>query len=72
MAKSEDERLSHQVAIRLSDEDLGRLDALGERVPIASRNAIARAALRIGLDALEENPGRLVEAPLPKRGRKAR
>lgn len=71
MAKSE-EKLDHQMAMRVSGEDVARLEALSERISIASKNAIARAALRIGLDALEENPGRIVEAPPPKRGGKAR
>lgn len=71
MAKS-DERLGHQIAMRVSEEDVTRLEALSDRIPIATKNAIARAALRIGLDALEENPGRIVEAAPPKRGRKAR
>jgi predicted DNA-binding protein len=55
-----DDRLSRQVAIRLSEEDLDRLEALAERIPIATRNAIARAALRIGLDALEKDPAQLL------------
>lgn len=67
-----DELLTNQVTIRLSDEDVARLDAMTARIPVASRNGIARAALRVGLDALEKNPARLVESPLPKRGRKPR
>ena len=71
MAKSDD-KLDHQIAMRVSEEDVARLGVLSERIPIATKNAIARAALRIGLDALEDNPGRIVEAAPPKRGRKAR
>ncbi|CAN5341398.1 hypothetical protein BH09MYX1_BH09MYX1_62200 [soil metagenome] len=67
-----DELLTNQVTIRLSDEDVARLDAMTARIPVASRKGIARAALRVGLDALEKNPARLVESPLPKRGRKPR
>jgi hypothetical protein len=48
-----------KVAIRLSEEDMHRLDALADRIPIASRNAIARAALRFGLAALEADPAKL-------------
>ena len=51
-----DDTLSRQIAIRLSEDDLRRLDRLTERVPIASRNAIARAALRLGLEQLEKDP----------------
>jgi predicted transcriptional regulator len=69
MARADD-TLPHQIAIRLSDDDLSRLDSLTARIPIASRNAVARAALRLGLDALEANPARIVEAPPPRRGRK--
>ena len=71
MAKTDD-TLPNQVAIRLSDEDLKRLDALAARISIASRNAVARAAMRIGLGLLEKDPARIIEAPPPKRGRKPR
>jgi len=68
MAKAE-EKLDQQIAMRVSGEDVARIDALAARVPIATRNAIARAALRFGLEVLEENPGRLIsEQPPPKRG----
>lgn len=40
-----------------------RLDALVERVPISNRNAIARVALRMGLEILEADPTKLVEEP---------
>ena len=40
-----------------------RLDALTESIPIASRNAIARAALRIGMAALEADPSQLFSSP---------
>jgi hypothetical protein len=63
-----DDRLSRQVALRLSEQDIARLDDLAERLPIASRNAIARAALRIGLEALEKDPTKL----LGERKKKAR
>jgi hypothetical protein len=60
MAKS-DETLAQQVALRLNDEDLARLEALAARIRTVSRNTIARAALRLGLDALEADPSRAVE-----------
>jgi hypothetical protein len=50
--------------IRLTDEDLARLDALAARIPVTDRDAIARAALNFGLDALEENPSPIIEEPL--------
>ena len=40
-----DDRLARQVALRLSEDDMKRLDTLADSIPIASRNAIARAAL---------------------------
>lgn len=64
--------LDQQLAIRLSEADMVRLDGLADRIPVATRNAIARAALRFGLDFLEEDPTRIVQQPPPKRGRKKR
>src|SRR5438105_1929123 len=57
------ETLATQVTIRMTDADMARLTALVERLPVASRNAIAREALRIGMAALEEDPERLVKKP---------
>ena len=54
------ETLTQQITIRLASRDLARLEALSKRVPIASRNAIARSALQIGIASLEENPRRLI------------
>ena len=54
--------------LRVTRQDLDRLAALSKRVPIASRAAIAREAMRIGLDAIEHDPAVLVTRPLPKRG----
>ena len=65
-----DDNLSRQIAIRLSDDDMARLDALAESIPIASRNAIARAALRIGLAALEADPAQLFSTPKKTKGRR--
>ena len=63
------------VGVRLTPEDAARLQALHAKIPIASRHAIAREALRIGLAILEKDkdPTRLVNdsvgrAP-PKRRR---
>lgn len=63
MAKG-NERLDQQIAMRVSAEDLSRIDALAERIPIATR----LASLRFGLELLEANPGRIIEEPPPKRG----
>jgi len=65
-----DDRLARQVALRLSDDDMKRLDALAGSIPVASRNAIARAALRIGLAALEADPSQLFSPKKPKAARR--
>ena len=65
-----DDRLARQVALRLSDDDMQRLDTLAEAIPIASRNAIARAALRIGLAALEADPSQLFSPPKKAKARR--
>ena len=61
-----DDKLARQMALRLSDEDMKRLDALADSIPIASRNAIAREALRIGLATLEADWGDSTEVPAPQ------
>lgn len=65
-----DDKLARQVALRLSEDDMERLDALAASISIASRNAIARAALRIGLAALEADPSQLFSAKKPKARRR--
>jgi len=72
MAKQKDaekEGLSEMLGVRVSADDLARLDALAERLPIGTRHAIARFALRIGLDAIERDPGVLLGGAV--KGRKA-
>jgi hypothetical protein len=64
--------LGRQVAIRLTEADVQRLEALVQRIPVVSRNGIARAAIRLGLDLLEEDPTRIVQQPVARRGRKPR
>ena len=42
---------------------LGQIsDALAERLPIASRHAIARECLRLGMAILEKDPTQLVKS----------
>ena len=43
-----DDRLARQVAIRLSDEDMQRLDTLTQQIPIASRNSGHNRSGRMG------------------------
>jgi hypothetical protein len=52
--------LSEQLTLRLTRRDLSRLKTLRKRIPIASHNAIAREALRLGIEALERDPGHLL------------
>lgn len=54
------------VAIRVLQEDADRLDVLAERLPFVSRHALARAALKIGLAALEADPTRIVKEEMVK------
>ena len=56
------------LGIRIDAEDVARLDALTERMLLGSRHALARAALRLGLDAIERDPTVLVGG---SKGRKA-
>jgi hypothetical protein len=57
------------LGLRLDAEDVARLDALTERMLVGSRHALARAALRLGLDAIERNPTVLLGDAV--KGRKA-
>jgi hypothetical protein len=50
------ETLKEQLTLRLTRRDVRRLKTLKKRIPIASHNAIAREALRLGIDALERDP----------------
>jgi hypothetical protein len=61
--------LSEMLGVRVSADDLARLDRLAERLPIGTRHAIARFALRIGLDAIERDPAILLGDAV--KGRKA-
>lgn len=61
--------LSAMLGVRVSADDLARLDGLAERLPIGTRHAIARFALRIGLDAIERDPQVLLGSAV--KGRKA-
>ncbi len=54
------ETLNEQLTLRLTRRDVRRLKTLKKRIPIASHNAIAREALRLGIDALERDPTHVV------------
>lgn len=59
-------KFSEMIAIRVLPEDYERLDVLAERLPFVSRHALARAALKIGLSALESDPKRLLDEEMVK------
>jgi hypothetical protein len=65
---SDDEKLDRALSIRVNADDVERLDALARRISVATRHAVARAALRLGMDALEEDPTLIISKPVAKRG----
>lgn len=54
--------------LRLTPSDVGQLDALVARFPIVTKAALARAAMRIGLRAIENDPKVLLSESVPGRG----
>lgn len=66
--KDDDEKLTVSINMRVSPDDAARLDALSDRIRITTRHGVARAALRLGLAVLEEDPARvLADAPRKRR-----
>ena len=65
-------RHNQALYLRVTDDDIARLDAMAERIRLLTRSGIARAALRLGLEAIEANPAVLVGEPVVKAGRKPR
>lgn len=66
VSKKTAKTLGAMIAIRVLQEDADRLAALAERLPFVSRHALARAALKIGLAALEADPTRIVKDEMVK------
>lgn len=65
------EKLDHSIYIRCTADDVARLDALADTIAMmATKSGLARAALRIGLQAIEADPAVLLGTPQPKRGGK--
>lgn len=60
--KAADKIVNVMVGVRLTPRDAERLDAIQAEIGIATRHAVAREALRIGLDALEEDSTRRAKA----------
>jgi hypothetical protein len=61
--KTDDAGLDRQIAVRLTQADHARLEGLAVHLSVA---AIARAALLVGLDVIEQQPGVLL-GEKPKR-----
>lgn len=59
MAKKKDGE-GAMLGLRLDADDVARLNALTARMLLGSRHSLARAALRLGLDAIEANPAVLL------------
>lgn len=60
--------LTHRFSIRLTDEDVARVKDCTQRSPGARPQAVARVALRVGLEALA---ARLPKATTTDEGRAA-
>jgi len=69
---SRDDNLGVMLAFRLAQVDVDRLETLATKMPVLSKTALARAALLIGLDAIERSPARVLELPTPRRRGKRR
>ncbi len=65
---SGDEKHDEALYMRITKSDVARLDALVAKHSILTKAALARAAMRIGLDEVERDPTVLLDQPAPKRG----
>jgi hypothetical protein len=53
-----DSELTGMISMRLTAEDEQFLDSVAALVPVAPRLALARVALRLGLEQIRQNPAR--------------
>lgn len=53
--------LTKALHMRITEEDVQHLDHLEAKITIVSRNGIARAALRLGMEQLEKDPTLLLK-----------
>ena len=60
------ETLEKSIGVRVTTEERDRLDVLAEKFPLVGRSAMVRAALFVGLEAIEKQPGILL-GEKPKR-----
>lgn len=56
--KVRDSELTGMISMRLTSEDEQLLDLVAALVSVAPRLALARVALRIGLEQIRQNPAR--------------
>jgi hypothetical protein len=62
-----DLKMDRQVTVRCNGDDAARLEELQARLPALSLSAVAREAMRVGLEAIAGDPARLIR-PVPKAG----
>jgi hypothetical protein len=55
-------KLKRQLGLRISEEDYQELERVASACGLMSRNALARMALRVGLEEIERDPGKHVKA----------
>ncbi len=55
------------MSVRVSEADIARLTALSDQMPFPA-TTIARIAMRLGLDALEQDPALALSVPVERRG----
>ncbi len=56
------------LTLRIARDDDAKLQALLARLPVATRESLARHALHLGLELLVEDPGRAIADPPPPGG----
>jgi hypothetical protein len=61
--------LTDVISMRLSPDDRQLLDSVSALVPVIPRLTLARLALRIGLEAIRQNPARALTPPARRASR---
>ena len=67
VVKKDDGALTEVISMRLSMEDCVLLEKVSTAVPAIPRLTLARLALRMGLDAIRQNPARALTPKGKKR-----
>lgn len=58
-----------QLGIRIEQDAIDRLDAVASRLRDVSKSSVVRAAILLGLEAIERDPSLVVLAPAPSKPR---